>query len=88
MHPYDAERQIRGFLINDREQMLSLASLYDPDVPAHENVEFVAETRKYMARYEQAMRGTSEAFGSRLDRGWVPPSIDDLETEQEAAAKK
>jgi CPA2 family monovalent cation:H+ antiporter-2 len=88
VHPYDAERQIRGFLINDREHMLSLASLYDPGVPAHENAEFVTETRKYMARYEQAMRGTSEAFGSRLDRGWVPPSIDDLETEQEAAGKK
>ena len=88
VHPYDAERQIRGFLINDREQMLNMASLYDPDIPAHENPEFVEETKKHIARYEQAMRGNSAAFGSRLDRGWVPPSTDDVETEQEAASKE
>ena len=36
-------------------------------------------------RYEQAMRGNSAAFGSRLDRGWVPPTLDDLEAEITAA---
>ena len=85
IHPYDAERQIRGFVINDREQMENMASLYNPDVPPHENPEYVKETKKYLARYEQAMRGNSAAFGSRLDRGWVPPSLDDVEAEQDAA---
>jgi len=85
VHPYDAERQIRGFLINDREQMYNMASLYDPDVPVHENTEFVEETKKYLARYGEAMRGNSAAFGSRLDRGWMPPSVDDLQAEIDAA---
>ena len=88
IHPYDAERQIRGFVINDREQMQNMAALYDPNIPAHENPEYVEETKKYMARYEQAMSGNSAAFGSRLDRGWVPPSLDDLNTEIEAAEDK
>jgi CPA2 family monovalent cation:H+ antiporter-2 len=86
IHPYDAERQVRGFVINDREQMYELASVYDPDIPAHENPEYVEKTRMYLDRYEQAMRGNSAAFGSRLDRGWVPPSLEDVEAEQAALA--
>ncbi|MBT8080878.1 MAG: cation:proton antiporter [Gammaproteobacteria bacterium] len=82
VHPYDAERQVRGFVINDREQMFEMASLYDPEIPAHENPEYVEGTKRYLERYEEAMRGNSAAFGSRLDRGWVPPTLDDLEAEQ------
>ena len=81
VHPYDAERQVRGFVLNDREQMLQLASVYDPDIPAHENSEYVQRTKEFLERYEQAMRGNSAAFSSRLDRGWVPPSLDDVEAE-------
>ncbi|MDH3587813.1 MAG: cation:proton antiporter [Gammaproteobacteria bacterium] len=90
VHPYDAERQVKGFVLNDREQMLELASVYDPDIPAHENVEYVEKTKKFLERYEQTMQGNSAAFGSRLDRGWVPPSLDDPETEPatEAAQQK
>jgi CPA2 family monovalent cation:H+ antiporter-2 len=82
IHPYEAERQVRGFVINDREQMLALASSYDPDVPAHENEEYVRRTREYIDRYAEAMKGQSDAFGTRIDRGWVPPTLDDLEAEQ------
>ncbi|MFC1778086.1 hypothetical protein ACFL3I_12230 [Pseudomonadota bacterium] len=28
------------------------------------------------------MSSNSAAFGSRIDRGWVPPSLDDLEAEE------
>jgi CPA2 family monovalent cation:H+ antiporter-2 len=82
VHPYDAERQVRGFVVNDREQMYELASVYDPNIPAHENAEYVEKTRQYLDRYEQAMRGNSAAFGSRLDRGWVPPTLEDVEAEE------
>ena len=85
VHPYEAERQVRGFVLNDREQMYELASVYDADIPAHENAEYVEKTKKFLRRYEEAMRGNAAAFGSRLDRGWVPPSLDDLETEIAAA---
>ena len=85
IHPYDAERQVRGFLLNDREQMYELASVYDANIPAHENAEYVEKTKKFLERDEQAMRGNSAAFGSRLDRGWVPPTLDDVEAEEQAA---
>lgn len=84
VHPYDAERQVRGFVSNDREHMFELAALYDPDIPPHENAAFVAETKKFLKRYERAMQGNSAAFGSRLDRGWVPPTLEDVETEEES----
>ena len=87
VHPYDAERQVRGYMINDREQMYELAAVFDPDVPAHENAEYVEKTKQYIERYEQAMQGNSAAFGSRLDRGWVPPTLDDVKAEEEQCAR-
>ena len=81
VHPYDAERQVRGYVINDQEHMLGAADAYDSDIPAHENPEYVKKSKEYLDRFEQAMRGNSAAFGSRIDRGWVPPSLDDLDAE-------
>ncbi len=88
IHPYDAERKVRGFQLNDREQMYALASSFDPSMPAHENEEYVRRTREYIDRYAEVMKGNSEAFGSRLDRGWVPPTLDDLEAEVQQAAQE
>ncbi len=85
VHPYDAERQTRGFVINDRHQMRDLAPLFKPDVPAHQNVEYVERAKVYIDRYRDAMHGSSAAFGSRLDRGWVPPTLEDVEAEEEEA---
>ena len=78
-HPYDAERQVRGFVLNDKAQMFALASSYDPSIPAHENEEYVRRTREYLDRYAEVMKGNAAAFSSRLDRGWVPPSLDDVD---------
>jgi CPA2 family monovalent cation:H+ antiporter-2 len=85
VHPYDAERQVRGYVINDQEHMRDVADLYDPNIPAHENPDYVRKSKEYISRFEQAMRGNSAAFGSRIDRGWMPPSLDDLETEEDRA---
>ena len=81
VHPYDAERQVRGFVINDQDQMLALASSYDPNIPAHENEEYVRRTRTFLDRYAEVMKGNAAAFGTRLDRGWVPPTLEDVEAE-------
>ena len=88
VHPYDAERQVRGFVLNDKQQMYELASVFDLDIPAHENAEYVEKAKTFLKRDEQAMRGSSAAFGSRLDRGWVPPTLDDLEAEAEGSSTR
>ena len=89
VHPYDAERQTRGYVLNDRRSMYELAAVYDPDIPAHENAEYVEKTKAFVGTYEQAMQGNSAAFGSRLDRGWVPPTADDVaaETDRDEATR-
>ena len=80
MHPYDAELQTRGYVENDRKMIRELADLYDPDIPAHENPAYVARTRELLASHEDAMRGGGAIFGGRHDRGWVPPSNEDVST--------
>ncbi len=49
-------------------------------------------TVRSLGRSAKAMQGNSAAFGSRLDRGWVPPTLDDIEagesvTESGSAAR-
>ncbi|MEM7404816.1 MAG: cation:proton antiporter [Pseudomonadota bacterium] len=85
VHAYDAERQVRGYVLNDREQMLDLAPVFDPEIPVHENTAYIEKTKVHIERYEQAMHGNSAAFGSRLDRGWVPPTLEDLTAEIDEA---
>ncbi len=84
MHSYEAERQTRGYVLNDKQQMRDLAEVFDPDVPAHENAAFVERTKVYIDRYRDAMHGSAAAFGSRLDRGWVPPTLEDVQAETDA----
>jgi CPA2 family monovalent cation:H+ antiporter-2 len=81
VHPYDAERQVRGYVINDQKHMRGAADAFDPNIPAHENAEYVKKSKQFLDQFEQAMHGNSAAFGSRIDRGWVPPTLDDLDAE-------
>ncbi len=79
VHAFDAELLTRGFVANDRWRLRELANLYDPDVPVHENEAYVARAKELMSGIEAAMRGSGDAFGVRSDRGWVPPSKDDVD---------
>ena len=80
IHAYDAELQTRGYVENDKMALRELAGLYDPDIPVHENAEYVARTKEILKTHQDAMRGNSSMFGSRSDRGWVPPSRVDVDT--------
>ena len=83
VHPFEAERQIRGFVDNDKKQMREAAGLYDPEIPAHENEAYVEKTKEFIARAEDAMRNRSKGYSSRIDRGWVPPTLEDVKAEME-----
>ncbi|MEM9173525.1 MAG: cation:proton antiporter, partial [Pseudomonadota bacterium] len=87
-HPYDAERLVKGFVANDREQMVEMATLYREDIPAHKNEAYVAGTKKYIERHREMMAGNASRFGARMDRGWVPPTPEDVEAEAAQAAAK
>jgi len=76
-HPFDAERQTRGFVLNDQFMIREVATLYDPEVPSHENEAYIAKIKELMGLQDEAMRGHGAGFGSRSDRGWVPPGAKD-----------
>ncbi len=80
IHPYDAERQARGFVSHDKESIRQLAEVYDPDVPIHENDAYVTKAKERMAMVEEAMLGNSAVYSGQVDRGWSPPTLSDVET--------
>ncbi|MEM9302575.1 MAG: cation:proton antiporter [Pseudomonadota bacterium] len=78
VHPYEAERLSRRFVQHDKAQLRDLAELYDPAIPAHENEAYVERTKRYMERDDEILSGSAAAFGSRIDRGWTPPTPEDV----------
>jgi CPA2 family monovalent cation:H+ antiporter-2 len=76
-HPFDAERQTRAYVTNDKIAMRELADVYDPDVPAHENTAYIERAKLALASHEGAMQDGIKSFSSRVERGWVPPTLDD-----------
>ncbi len=87
LHPFDAERLARGFVDNDLRAIRELAEVYREDVPNAENEAYVARALELRAETEAEMRGHGRAFADRIDRGWSPPTLKDLEAEVEDAKK-
>jgi len=83
IHPYHAERKVRGFVANDQKHMREVADAYDPDIPVHLNPEYVKRSREFLDKTGPAMQGSSDAFGSRVDRGWMPPPVEASDTDKE-----
>jgi CPA2 family monovalent cation:H+ antiporter-2 len=76
-HPFDAERQTRAYVANDKIAMRDLADVYDPDVPVHENSAYIERAKIVLASHEDAMQDGIKSFSSRVERSWVPPTLDD-----------
>ena len=85
MHPFDAERQMRTFVRNDRQILREMAQHFDPDVEVHENPEYVARAKELRDREEAELKGMETPYASRSDRGWVPPTPEDVRAETDAA---
>ncbi|WP_416897501.1 MAG: cation:proton antiporter [Minwuia sp.] len=81
-HPFDAERKARQYVVNDRKHLRALADLYVPNVPLHENPAFIEKTHEVRAEIEAALTGEDRGFAIRAERGWSPPSVNDVETEK------
>lgn len=82
-HPFLAERQAQGYVRQDRRTLVELAELYREDIPFTENAPYMARAKELIAEQEEAMRaGGSAGFGARVDRGWSPPTVKDVEAEE------
>ncbi|MEM1276416.1 MAG: potassium transporter, partial [Pseudomonadota bacterium] len=82
LHPFEAERKARQFVDMDRAAIAKLASVYDPNVPIHENTAYVERSREIMAKNAALMTGADPAYSSGL-HAWVPPGLADVEAETE-----
>jgi len=78
VHPYDAELMTRAYVESDKRMIRELADVYDPAIPVHENPAYVARARELLATHDAAVQGSSRIFGGRNERGWVPPTRDDV----------
>ncbi|KPA21430.1 Glutathione-regulated potassium-efflux system protein KefC [Shimia sp. SK013] len=84
MHAFDAEMLAQAFVDDDKATLLTLASVYDPKIPAYENEEYLEKLKEVASQRDDILSGNGKAFHVRTDRGWTPPSREDLDAEQEA----
>ena len=87
MHPFEAEQTARHFVNDDRAALAALAEVYDPNLPLDENPAYVARSKELIQEREAQIFGTGQAFAQETDRGWAPPSIQDLEAEENRAVE-
>ncbi|MGR3714882.1 MAG: cation:proton antiporter domain-containing protein [Shimia sp.] len=83
MHPFDAEMLAQAFVDDDKASLLALASVYDPEIPAHENEDYLEKAKELVSLRDDILSGGGKAFRVRTDRGWTPPTKEDLDAEQE-----
>lgn len=79
MHPFEAERKTRQFITQDRRHIASLADVFDPEVPLHQNTAYVERAKEVREETEALMRGQDNAYASGTDRAWSPPTADDVD---------
>ena len=79
MHPFEAERKARQFVTQDRRHIASLADVFDPELPLHQNTTYVERTKEVREETEALMRGHDNAYASGTDRAWSPPTADDVD---------
>ncbi len=83
IHPFEAERLAQQFVKKDGRAIAALADVYDPDVPIHRNEAYVARAKEVRETLDAEMKGSGRAFSQRADRGWSPPSLEDVKAEEE-----
>jgi len=79
MHPFDAEQLARKFTEDDRSILAELAAVFDPSVPLHRNAAYVEKSKALMEKHEAQIFGKGRAYATRTDRGWSPPTSEDVE---------
>ncbi|MEM8791938.1 MAG: monovalent cation:proton antiporter-2 (CPA2) family protein [Pseudomonadota bacterium] len=81
VHPFEAERRARQFVDLDRKALAELASVYDADVPIHQNTAYVEMAREMMERDQALLAGEDPAYSSGVHRSWLPPTAEDVDAE-------
>ncbi|MDV7142897.1 monovalent cation:proton antiporter-2 (CPA2) family protein [Tropicimonas sp. TH_r6] len=83
LHPFEAELRAKSFTQSDRKRLAELAEIYDPETPVHLNEAYVARSKQASEEEREELSGKTRQFSNRASRGWVPPTLEDLEAEIE-----
>ncbi|MBY6116020.1 cation:proton antiporter [Mameliella alba] len=85
VHPFEAERTSRAFVAENQRTMRELAGLYDPDIPNHENAPYRERAKELLDEQAAQMRARGfGAFHERSDRGWSPPTVEDVKAAEKS----
>ena len=87
VHPFLAERMAKGFVDHDRYVLRELAQLYRADISQTENKPYLDRAKELRKETEDALKSGMSAFHGRVDRGWSPPNLKDVEAEEAANEK-
>ncbi|MEP3279036.1 MAG: cation:proton antiporter [Stappiaceae bacterium] len=87
IHAFEAEQFARKFTVDDQFAIAELASVFDPDIPPHENTAYLEKTKILAEQFDAQIKGKAGAFGSRADLGWSPPTLADVEAEKASAGQ-
>ena len=82
MHAYDAEKYTQEYVSHDKKLMLAMAEVHDPEIPPHENPEYVERGKALIAREMEMLSRQQGPFNAREKRGWLPPGDELNETNE------
>lgn len=73
IHPYEAEQAVSAFVRGDKLALRRLAGVFDPDVPNHENEDYIKLTKEVSDDIGEAIMGARDPSKGALERAWMPP---------------
>ena len=75
----EAEKIAHGYVDDDQNAMIVLASLYDPDIPTAENTDYVAKVKEVIQLQDELLEQGPSGFGGLkqklIERGEDPSDI-------------
>ncbi|MCZ4273211.1 monovalent cation:proton antiporter-2 (CPA2) family protein [Maritalea porphyrae] len=82
IHPYEAEKIASAFVELDLWGIRQLAELHNPDIPPHENDEYIKKAIEVRDEMDRAMVGSTDGHKGAVDRAWMPPGHRPDDSEQ------
>jgi monovalent cation:proton antiporter-2 (CPA2) family protein len=73
VHPHEVEKLVTVFVNHDREGIRRLAALYDPEIPAFENIPYMKLAREIENEIEASLSNRSSDSHETVKRAWLPP---------------
>ena len=70
LHPYESERKSQKFVAFDKSILAELAPHYDPNIPTHENKEYISRLKVILKKRDDLMQGNRSSLDILDDRAW------------------